>query len=138
MIFRSNQEYHRQDLLNFVGSKQIQSGIIWGPIEPDYVIVTSGGKHGKSAGYGDEKQGDGTWIYIGQGAKGDQNPNSTANSLLINKQRTVLLFSTNEPTSIEARIRGNWKKLYKFEGTYDVLSWESRKVESTAATLAKY
>ena len=72
MMFVKGQEYDRQELLDFVGSKQNQSGIIWGNKEPGCVIVTSGGKHSDSVGYGDTKKLDGSWNYIGQGSNGHQ------------------------------------------------------------------
>jgi 5-methylcytosine-specific restriction protein A len=122
--FKIDSEYLREDLLDFVGSRQGQSGIIWGPKEPGCVIVTSGGRHGKRAGYQDGKNEDGSWSYVGQGSKGDQDPNQFSNSLLTNQQRSVLLFSTKEPNSKEAKQRGNHKKTYKFEGIFEVLSSE--------------
>lgn len=121
--FKLNHEYERSDLLDFVGSRQVQSGIIWGSNNIESVIITSGGKHGKDAGYKDIKHNDGSWTYIGQGSQGDQNPNSHANSLLTSRNRTILLFSTREPTASEVKIRGNRNKQYKFEGLFDVLSW---------------
>ena len=54
-MFVKGQEYDRQELLDFVGSKQNQSRIIWGNKESGCVIVTSGGKHSDGAGYGDTK-----------------------------------------------------------------------------------
>lgn len=121
-MFEIGQEYDRQELLNFVGSKQIQSGIIWGDKEPGCIIVTSGGKHSDSAGYGDEENPDGTWSYIGQGSTGDQSVDNFANALLINERRDVLLFVTQEPSNKEQRERGNRRKRYKFKGIYQVLS----------------
>jgi 5-methylcytosine-specific restriction protein A len=121
-IFEQDEEYDRQELLNFVGSKQIQSGIIWGNKEPGCIIVTSGGKHSDSAGYSDKENADGTWDYIGQGSIGDQSVDNFANTLLINKTRDVLLFVTREPSSKEQRQKGNRRKRYKFKGIYQVLS----------------
>lgn len=126
--FQINCEYFREDLLFFVNSKQQQSGVIWGPKEPGCVIVTSGGRHGKKAGYHDGKNEDGTWNYVGQGSKGDQDPQIFSNALLTNQQRSVLLFSTKEPNSKEAKERGNHKKRYRFEGIFEVLSWDLVKV----------
>ena len=122
-MFQLNKEYDRQELLDFIGSKQNQSGIIWGNKEPDCVIITSGGKHGKNAGYEDTIQEDGSWKYIGQGSKGDQLSTTKANSLLANQERNVLLFSTREPTGKERKERGNARKRYRFEGIFDVLSY---------------
>jgi len=123
-MFTTNQEYDRQDLLDFVGSKQLQSGIIWGDKQPNCVIITSGGSYGEDSGYHDKRNEDGSWLYIGQGSTGDQNVNAKANSLLVKKERNVLLFSTKEPTSKEIRERGTRRKRYKFEGFFDVLSYE--------------
>ncbi|QNK64833.1 hypothetical protein H7F33_10275 [Pedobacter sp. PAMC26386] len=127
--FKIHEEYFREDVLEFVGSGQQQSGIIWGPKEPRCVIVTSGGSYGKKSGYEDKREKDGTWIYIGQGSKGDQNPHNYANGLLTSQQRNVLLFSTRDSTSKEIRERGSRKNRYKFEGIFDVLSWEMRNVD---------
>ena len=124
MNFITNKEYDRQELLDFVGSKQVQSGIIWGPKEFKYVIITSGGRNGKRARYGDKKNDDGTWSYFGQGEKGDQNPDSFANSLLTKRERVILFFTTREPNAEEVRIRGNYRKLYKFEGEFKVGYWD--------------
>lgn len=126
-MFVINKEYDRQELLDFVGSKQIQSGIIWGSKEEGCVIITSGGKHGISAGYGDAKNEDGSWYYFGQGSKGDQDETSKANSLLIDNKRNILLFSTREPSSQERKEKGNSRKVYKFEGIFDVLSYRYQK-----------
>jgi 5-methylcytosine-specific restriction protein A len=119
-MFVINQEYDRIELLLFVGSRQRQSGIIYGNKEPGCIIITSGGKHGDRSGYSDIKNDDGSWSYIGQGGRGDQNPNKIPNRFLTNAERTVLLFSTREPTAGEARTRGNRRKLYKFEGLFEV------------------
>ncbi len=123
-MFDLGVEYERNDLLDFVGSKQNQSGIIWGKKDSSVVIVTSGGRHGKMVGYGDEQNVDGSWAYIGQGEKGDQDPYKYSNSLLTNKERSVLFFSTREPNAEEVRERGSHKKLYRFEGVFAVLDWK--------------
>ncbi|SRR6266700_6669122 len=94
-VFEVGREYGRLQLLAAVRSKQRQSGIIWGPGDPSCLIITSGGRHSDSAGYGDKKNLDGTWNYIGQGVNGDQNPGSQANRLLIEGQRSILLFTCN-------------------------------------------
>jgi len=52
--FIVGEEYNRPALLDFFGSKQAQSGVIWGTRESGCVICTSGGRHGKKAGYFDE------------------------------------------------------------------------------------
>lgn len=71
-VFEVEREYARSQLLAAVGSKQRQSGIIWGAGDPSSIIITSGGRHSKRAGYGDAKNTDGTWNYFGQGENGDQ------------------------------------------------------------------
>ncbi|WP_224984202.1 HNH endonuclease [Geomonas agri] len=123
-MFAVGREYPRNALLCFVGSKQGQSGIIWGALEPGCVIATSGGRHSARAGYLDERLADGRWVYFGQGEKGDQDPETYANSLLSAGERTVLLFSTREPTSSQVKQQGNHSKKYRFEGMFNVLSWE--------------
>lgn len=121
-MFTISVEYPRQALLNFVGSKQNQSGIIWGINRPECVIITSGGKHGISSGYEDKRNPDGTWDYVGQGSSGNQSENKFANKLLINRQRNVLLFTTREQSTAEYKNSGSRSKLYKYEGLFDVLS----------------
>jgi 5-methylcytosine-specific restriction enzyme A len=123
-MFVISNEYDRDMLLDFIGSKQGQTGIIWGSKEPGCVIITSGGRGGKRAGYKDEPKKDGSILYIGQGEKGDQDPNKFSNSLLIKGERTILFFSTREPNAQEVRERGNHRKVYKFEGFYQVAAWD--------------
>ena len=123
-MFVKGDSYERTELLNFIGSKQPQSGIIWNKEGSDTIIITTGGRHTKRVGYSDHLQADGSWIYTGQGEKGDQNPQSFANSLLTKKEKKVLLFSTHEPNASEVRSRGNHKKLYQFEGLFKVQSWK--------------
>lgn len=114
-------EYPRPELLAFVGSRQRQTGIIWGDHEPGCVICTSGGRHGKKVGYDDGQQPDGSWIYIGQGSTGDQSLANAANAKLASHERSVLLFTTREPTSIEIARQG-YGKLYTFRGSFNVSS----------------
>jgi 5-methylcytosine-specific restriction protein A len=123
-MFIINEKYERTELLKFIGSKQPQSGIIWNKEGSDSIIVTTGGRHTKRVGYSDDLQTDGSWIYTGQGENGDQNPHSFANSLLTNLEKKVLLFSTLEPNAKEVLYRGNYKKLYQYEGVYEVSSWK--------------
>lgn len=125
LAFAPGEEYSRAQLLQYVGSKQQQTGIIWGPQNREIVICTSGGRHGKRAGYQDGPQPDGTWLYIGQGEKGNQNPESYANRLLIDGQRTTLLFTTREPTTFEVRSRGSYRKMYTFRGPFYLGPWET-------------
>ena len=65
-MFVVGTEYLRSDLLEFVGSRQGQSGIIWGTKQPDVVLCISGGRHGAGAGYDDGIQPGGSWHYFGQ------------------------------------------------------------------------
>lgn len=116
--FVINNEYLRSELLSFVGSRQGQSGVIWGAKEPGCLIVTSGGRHSKRAGYSDKPVGGGAWEYFGQGEQGDHNLRQQANRLLVAGDRTVLLFTTREPSASEARERGHHKKRYKFVGAF--------------------
>lgn len=123
-MFEIGTDYFRSNLLDFVGSKQARSGIIWGNAEPGCVIVTSGGKHSASAGYQDERNPDESWYYFGQGGTGDQSASKKANKLLIDAERTVLLFSTREPSAREAQEAGSHSKRYRFEGAFAVVNWE--------------
>lgn len=118
--FVQGAEYKRVELLAFVGSKQAQSGVIWGPLEPGCLICTTGGRHGKKVGYSDEALPDGTWMYFGQGTEGDQDPSGPANSKLASGGRSVLLFTTREPTAKEVAAKGNYAKLFAFRGSYNV------------------
>jgi 5-methylcytosine-specific restriction protein A len=122
-MFRKENFYQRTELLKFIGSKQPQSGILWNKEGSDTIIVTTGGRHTKRAGYSDDLQEDGSWIYTGQGEKGDQKPHSFANSLLTNQEKKVLLFSAMEPNAQQVKERGNHKKLYQYEGLFKVKSW---------------
>lgn len=123
-MFIIGKTYKRVELLQFIGSKQQQSGILWNKEGSDMVIITSGGRHGKNASYSDEPLGDGGWVYYGQGSEGNQNPYSAANSLLRNTDKKLLLFTTREVTSKEARDRGHFKKLYRFEGIFKTIDWK--------------
>lgn len=121
--FRLGQEYQRGTLLEFVGSLQAQAGVIWGSREPGCVICTSGGRHGKKAGYTDGQQEDGSWVYVGQGTTGDQRIDNAANAKLAAQQRSVLLFTTREPNSREIAQQG-YGKLYIFRGAFNVAGFE--------------
>lgn len=122
--FTMGREYTRQRLLDFVGSRQRQSGVIWGFKEPGCVICTLGGRHGKKAGYSDEPLLDGSWWYFGQGINGDQDPANSANSKLIAQQRSVLLFTTREPTAKEVTAQGGYGKLFGYCGLFNVARYE--------------
>jgi 5-methylcytosine-specific restriction protein A len=123
-MFIIGQLYERLELLKFIGSKQPQSGILWNKEGSDTIIITTGGRHTKRVSYSDSLQPNGSWIYTGQGEKGDQNPYSFANSLLTNLDKKILLFTTREPTAKEVRERGNNKKQYQFEGLFKTVEWK--------------
>ena len=118
--FAIGHEYPRTELIRFVGSRQPMSGVIWGPKEPGCLVVTSGGRHAARAGYSDKEQDDGSWVYFGQGEVGDHDPARYANRVLIEADKTVLLFTTRESTATERSARGNYTKRYKFVGAYQV------------------
>ena len=122
--FQLGKEYRRGDLLDFVGSKQGQSGVLWGDREAGCLICTSGGRHGKKAGYADEILDDGSWWYFGQGQKGDQSLQNAANAKLALGQRSVLLFTSREPTGMEKKAQGGYGKLYAFRGSFNVAGYE--------------
>lgn len=127
--FAVSKEYARQRLLDFVGSRQTQSGVLWGPREPGCIICTSGGRHGKKAGYYDEELPDGSWWYFGQGTKGDQVVSNPANSKLATLQYSVLLFTTREPTSKEILAQG-YGKLFAYRGMFNVLNYEPYRADA--------
>jgi 5-methylcytosine-specific restriction protein A len=99
--FISGLEYKRDQLMGFLGSRQFQSGVLWGPFESGCLICTSGGRHGRKAGYSDEELPDGRWWYFGQGTAGNQSLSNSANSKLAARDRSVLLFSSREPNKKE-------------------------------------
>lgn len=123
--FNHGQEYLREFLLHFIGSKQMMSGVLWGKKEPGCLIVTSGGRHGKKAGYVDQALPDGGWCYFGQGSIGDHSTTNPANARLIAGIQSVLLFTTREPTTAEVRTRGNHRKMFSFQGEYNVCKHET-------------
>jgi 5-methylcytosine-specific restriction protein A len=123
--FQLGREYPRPELLSFVGSKQQQAGVLWGPSSPGCIIVTSGGRHGAKVGYSDEPLPDGSWWYFGQGRSGDHLLGNPANRRLADGLHTVLLFSTREPTAAEVRERGNYQKLFRFRGMFNACSHET-------------
>jgi 5-methylcytosine-specific restriction protein A len=122
--FEIGRKYERRELLDFVGSKQQQTGIIWGARQPGCVICTSGGRHSKRVGYEDGPSGDGIWSYVGQGGAGDQSESAFANKMLIDGTRSVLLFLTREATAAEARKQGNYSKRYEYAGAFHVAGYE--------------
>jgi 5-methylcytosine-specific restriction protein A len=121
--FSLGQEYRRAALLEFLGSGQEMPGVLWGPREPGCVICTSGGRHGKKAGYSDGHQPDGSWLYVGQGRTGDQRLENSANAKLSAGDRSVLLFTTREPNAKERALHGH-AKFYVFRGAFNVSGFE--------------
>lgn len=121
--FSLGQEYRRAALLEFLGSGQEMPGVLWGPREPGCVICTSGGRHGKKAGYSDGQQPDGSWVYVGQGRTGDQRLENSANAKLSARDRSVLLFTTREPNAKERAQHGH-AKFYVFRGAFNVTGFE--------------
>lgn len=124
-MFVIGQKCKRGELLDYVGSKQPESGIIWGSQRPSVVIITSGGRFQGRVGYEDRRYQDGTWKYYGQGTAGDQKDTWFANKLLIDGTRTVLLFTTRETTARERSERGDFTKRYNYEGEFRVGSWDT-------------
>jgi 5-methylcytosine-specific restriction protein A len=122
--FVIGQEYERPRLLEFIGSRQAQSGVLWGREEPGCLICTSGGRGGKKAGYSDERLSDGTWWYFGQGRTGDQTLSNAANSKLSSGKYSVLLFTTREPTAREVADRGTYGKLFSYCGQFNVSGYD--------------
>ncbi|TCT82373.1 HNH endonuclease signature motif containing protein [Pseudomonas sp. LP_4_YM] len=122
--FVIGQEYERSRLLEFIGSRQAQSGVLWGREEPGCLICTSGGRGGKKAGYSDERLSDGTWWYFGQGRTGDQSLSNAANSKLSSGKFSVLLFTTREPTAREVADRGTYGKLFTYCGQFNVSGFD--------------
>lgn len=123
--FVLGQEYARKRLLEFLGSRQAQSGVIWGMKEPGCLICTSGGRGGKRAGYSDEGLGDGSWWYFGQGQSGDQALDNPANAKLASAEMSILFFTTREPTAREIAERGGYGKLFAFRGEFNVAGYEA-------------
>lgn len=122
--FVVGQEYERPRLLDFIGSRQMQSGVLWGSKEPGCLVCTSGGKGGKRAGYSDELLADGSWWYFGQGLVGDQSLSNAANAKLSSGKLSVLFFTTREPTAREVAARGGYGKLFAFRGDFNVVGFE--------------
>lgn len=123
--FHLGREYLRPELLSFLGSKQQQAGVLWGDDSPGCIIVTSGGRHGAKVGYFDEPLLDGSWWYFGQGRSGDHSLENQANRRLAEGLHTILLFTTREPTAAEVRQRGNYQKLFRFQGMFNACGHEA-------------
>jgi hypothetical protein len=64
------------------------------------------------------------WIYYGQGAGGDQDPNRGGNRLLTAAERTVLLFTARIPSWEEIKESGTAKKLFCYRGAFSVDGWD--------------
>lgn len=123
--FISGHRYLRRKLVAFCGSRPTQQGIIWVSKEPGCVLVTSGGKFKKKPGYQDIRQPDGSCDSFGQQSTGNQDPGSKANRLLIQANRSVLLFIAREPTATEVRQQdGSDAKLFQFDALYGVGAWD--------------
>ena len=120
-------EYRRQKLLDFVGSQQRQSGVIWGSRVAGALICTTGGRHGRKAGYIDEPLADGSWHYFGQGVEGSQSLNNPANARLAHPDTTVFLFTSREPSSTEISKAGGYGKLYRYMGQFRVVGFEQHR-----------
>lgn len=116
--FKIGQSYAREEILPFLGSKQRQSGIVYGAAEPGLIAVFTGSRHGARAGYLDHWNDDGSFSYCGQGTKGDQRLTG-ANGILVDSLRTVLFFETWRP-------RNTWKGRNRFLGEHLVAGyhWE--------------
>ena len=122
--FVEGDEYLRDALCEFLGSKQRQSGILWGEREPSCTICTSGGRHGRKAGYEDIPADQGGWFYYGQAAAGDQDVRRSANARLASGNSSILLFTSREPTAAEMREGGGWAKRFKYCGIFHLLGWD--------------
>ena len=127
MNFKPGDPYSRSELRDYLESGHTQQGILWStgdpPLRPDEIILTTGGRHGKAAGYGDHELEPGVWVYYGQGTTGDHDPERKANKLLVDGANRLLLFTTHEPSAQQARKQGNHKKSYIFEGVFQSVSW---------------
>ncbi len=114
--FEIGRSYDREQILAFLGSKQRQSGIVYGKANREYIAVFTGGRSGRRAGYEDGWGPDGTFLYCGQGSKGDQRL-ARANKVLANHRGIVLLFETWKP-------KNTWKGKQRFLGEFTVLGFD--------------
>jgi 5-methylcytosine-specific restriction protein A len=113
--FVRGESYDREDVLRFLGSRQNQSGIVFGS-NPSLMALFTGGRFAKRAGYKDGGGSDGVFLYCGQGSRGDQRL-AGANKVLTEHQGEVLLFEIWKP-------RNSWKGRQRFLGEYRVLGYE--------------
>lgn len=116
--FIKGESYDREDILDFIGSKQQVDGIVYDKDNPgrDHVAIFTGSRHGKKAGYEDgwgEGEDDGIYLYCGRGRKGHQELRG-ANEILASHRGIVLLFETWMP-------HGSWKGKQRFVGEFHVL-----------------
>ena len=58
-MFELGEEYLRKEILDIIGSRQAQTGVIWCQKESSAVVVISRGREAKNLGYNDEKLSDG-------------------------------------------------------------------------------
>jgi len=114
--FERGKSYDREGILAFLGSKQWQSGIVYGYSNPGYIAVFSGGRHGKRAGYEDGWNQDGTFRYFGQGTRGNQRL-TRSNKVLAEHRGIILVFETWKP-------KKSWKGKQRFIGEYRVIGCE--------------
>ncbi len=91
--FVQGESYDREEVLRFLGSKQRQSGIVYGRDIHSYIAIFAGGRSGKTAGYEDGWGSDGTFRYCGQGSRGNQRLTGP-NKVLAEHQGMILLFET--------------------------------------------
>ncbi len=114
--FEVGSSYEREAVLQFLGSKQPMSGIVYGNEQRDYLAVFSGGRFGKRAGYTDGWDPEGIFRYCGQGSKGDQRLQG-ANEVLARHSGIVLIFET-------WKARNSWKGQQRFLGEFRVLGYD--------------
>ena len=133
-MFERGQKYDRDQVREYLGSGHTQAGVMWStqrPLKrPNEVVITSGGRHAKKAGYKDRRHSSGSWIYYGQGREGDQNLDSAANKKIRDQNNVLLLFHTKEPTAAEAQAAGNHRKSYEFVGSFRCREWGTKKIHT--------
>jgi 5-methylcytosine-specific restriction enzyme A len=117
--FVSGSSYPRQSLKAFVGDTATSMGVIVGPERPDVVLITSGGRNARKAGYQDRQELDGSWTIHAQGQKGHQDPQGLRNPKLLDPNRVVLLFRTHYINS-----GGKRESRERFVGPYLVGGWD--------------
>ena len=118
--FEMNKHYRREQITSAIGSDQEIVGIFWGNKYPGKVVCTAGGAKAKQFGFEDRELEDGSWLYYGQGTKGDQ-VWKLANEKV--RDNEVLLFKTHSASSNE-KAQGISKNWYEFKGCYYCTTWE--------------